>query len=280
VNSRALRAKFFALGLPALIGFAVLYLYPFFRTIGYSLIDNTFRRNFVFLDNYTSVLDNQYFQLAVANTFLFSLVGVATLVTLSLLLSLGLQRLGKRWGFIRNFLIAPMILPTASVIFVWQALFQNDAYMELARRSTLAGFWTVLPVFLLYIWKNAGLNIIIISAAIASIPPEIYEAAALDGAKGLRMHRSVTLPQITPSLLFVVVLSFVGALKSFRESYLFFGTNYPPDAAYTLQYYMNNHFGKLNYPVLTAASVMFTVVIAAMLSVMYRLENKYNEKIY
>lgn len=280
MNSRALRAKFFALGLPALIGFAVLYLYPFFRTIGYSLIDNTFRRNFVFLDNYTSVLDNQYFQLAVANTFLFSLVGVATLVTLSLLLSLGLQRLGKRWGFIRNFLIAPMILPTASVIFVWQALFQNDAYMELARRSTLAGFWTVLPVFLLYIWKNAGLNIIIISAAIASIPPEIYEAAALDGAKGLRMHRSVTLPQITPSLLFVVVLSFVGALKSFRESYLFFGTNYPPDAAYTLQYYMNNHFGKLNYPVLTAASVMFTVVIAAMLSVMYRLENKYNEKIY
>jgi len=280
MNNRALRTKFFLLGLPSLAGFAIFYIFPFFRTLWYSVIDNTFQKNFVLFDNYVDVIRNPYFQLAVKNTFLFSLLGVLALVISSLLLSLGLQRLGRRFDVIRNLLVAPMLLPTASVIFVWQMVFQNDIYSDMIRGSDFSGFWTVLPVFLLYIWKNAGLNIIILSAAISGVSTEIQEAAMLDGAKGLRIFRSVTLPLITPSILFVIVLSFVNALRSFRESYLFFGTNYPPDEAYTVQYYMNNHFGKLNYPVLTSASVIFTVLIVAILLVMYLAENKYNERIY
>jgi len=80
--------------------------------------------------------------------------------------------------------------------------------------------------------------------------------------------------------MFVFVLSFVNALKNFRESYLFFRTNYPPDIAYTMQFYMNNQFQKLNYPYLTAGSVMFTIMIVIILLVFYRMESKYNEKIY
>ena len=185
-----------------------------------------------------------------------------------------------RFSFVKNLLLAPMLLPTASVMFVWQLVFQNDAYTALTRHAAGAGFWTVLPLYLLYIWKNAGLNIIILSAAIASVPPETREAALLDGAEGFRLHWSVTLPQIAPSLTFVIVLSFVNALKNFRESYLFFQTDYPPDAAYTVQYYMNNHFRKLNYPNLTAGSVLFTVLIVVILLAVYRWENRYSEKIY
>ncbi|MCL2030260.1 MAG: ABC transporter permease subunit, partial [Oscillospiraceae bacterium] len=209
-----------------------------------------------------------------------SVAGVACITALSLLLSFGLLRLSKRFAFIKNLLIAPMILPTASVIFVWQLVFQNDGYRMLAGYNTGSGFWIVLPVYLLYIWKNTGINIIILSAAIAGIPSETREAAALDGAAGLRLHRSVTLPLIAPGLMFAVVLSFVNALKNFRESYLFFQTDYPPDAAYTVQYYMNNHFRRLSYPNLTAAAVIFTLIIVAVLLVFYHWENKYNEKIY
>jgi multiple sugar transport system permease protein len=88
------------------------------------------------------------------------------------------------------------------------------------------------------------------------------------------------MPLITPGLVFVIVLSFVNSLKIFRESFLYFQSNYPPDAAYTVQFYMNNHFMKLDYPTLTAASVMFTVAIAAVLAIIYHLEDKYNGKIY
>jgi len=173
-----------------------------------------------------------------------------------------------------------MVLPTAGVIFAWQLAFQNETYREMIRHVASTEFWTILPIYLLYIWKNTGLNIIILSAAIAGVPNEVYEASSLDGAGVFQKHRHITLPLITPAIMFVVVLSFVNALRNFRESYLFFGTNYPPDVAYTLQYYMNNHFGRLNYPTLTTASVIFTVIIATIILVMYRLENKYNERIY
>jgi len=268
------------LGLPALAGFAILYLYPFARTIWYSMIGNTFQKNFVFLDNYIRVISNRYFQLALKNTLIFSVVSVICIVTLSLLLSFGLMRLNARYAFIKNLLIVPMILPTASVIYVWQLVFQNDGYMELVKHMTGGSFWTVLPIYLLYIWKNTGINIIILSAAIVGLSLDIREAAALDGAHGFRLYRSVTLPMVTPSLMFVIVLSLVNALKNFRESYLFFQTSYPPDAAYTVQYYMNNHFQKLDYPSLTASSVIFTCIIILILLGFYRLENKYSGKIY
>ena len=280
MSNYKIRVKFFIMGLPALAGFFLLYLYPFSRTLWYSMIDNTYRGAFVFLDNYISVLKNSYFRLAVKNTIVFSLAGVSCIVMLSLTLSFGFASLGKQFTPVRNLLVSPMVLPTASVIFVWQLIFQSGSYRGLAGRAAGAGFWAILPIYLLYIWKNTGLNIIIFSAAIAGIPPEINEAAALDGAAGLRLRRLVTLPLITPGVMFVLTLSFVNALKVFRESFLFFRTDYPPDIAYTVQYYMNNHFKKLNYPTLTAASVIFTLLIAAVLSVMYRWENTHNDKIY
>jgi len=267
------------LAIPALAGFALMYLYPFARTLWYSMIDGTYTRQFVLFDNYRDILENAYFRLALRNTATFSLIGVCCIVALSLALSFGLMRLGKRFGFVKNLLVSPMILPTASVIFIWQLVFGADSYREIALRGEWADLWTILPIFLLYVWKNTGLNIIIISAAIAGVPTEIHDAALLDGCKGFRLHRSVTIPLIAPALTFVTVLSFVSAFNNYRESFLFFRTNYPPEAAYTLPYYMSNHFQKLNYPTLTAASVLFTVVISVSLWGLYRWESK-NAVIY
>ena len=280
LNNTRLKVYFFLLGLPALSGFAVLYLLPFCRTVWYSLIDNTYQANFVFLDNYINVLKNPYYQLAMKNTLIFSAVGVVSIGILSVMLSFGLLRLGKRLAFVKNLLIAPMVMPTAGIVFVWQIAFQNDWYRILTHSNNGEGLWTIFPIMLLYIWKNTGINIIILGAALIGIQEEVLEAATLDGADGFRLHRSVTLPLISPSLTFVIVLSFVNALKNFRESYLFFQTDYPPDAAYTVQYYMNNHFRKLNYQNLTAGSVMFTIVIVAILMAAYFREKRYNDKIY
>ena len=271
---KKLRIKFLLLGLPAFLGFLLLYLIPFFRTVWYSLINNTFQKQFVFLDNYIDVLQNEYFRMALRNTLTFSLVGVVCIVVGSLLLALGLQALSRRFSALRYVLISPMILPTASIVFVWQLFFQNDAYLDLARRSVAAEFFTILPIYLLYFWKNTGLNLIILSAAIAGIPKEVTEAAELDGAAGLTLHRKITLPLIFPNLLFVIVLSFVATLKVFRESWLFFETNYPPDIAYNVQFFMNNHFGKLNYPTLTTASVIVTLIVLVAMLGLYAAEGK------
>ena len=144
--------------------------------------------------------------------------------------------------------IFPMLVPTASVVVVWRTLFDGSE--------------SVWPVYLLFIYKNIGLLIILLSAAFSTLEGDIYEAARLDGAHGFALHRKITLPLISPTLLFTVLIGVVYSFKVFRESYLYFGTSYPPDHSYTLQYYMNNQFLKLNYQSMAAASVMITLLLA------------------
>lgn len=171
----------------------------------------------------------------------------------------------------------PYVLPSASVVFFWQTFFGAEHYAALTELETLGGFFDVLPLYVIFLWKNIGINIILITSALTKISPEIYEAAALDGAHGLKLHRKITLPLISPSLFFVGVLSFVNSLKIFKESYLFYNSDYPPNTAYMVQNYMNNHFYKLNYQKLSTAVVIFTLAMAAVIFIWYRLENKMSE---
>jgi multiple sugar transport system permease protein len=272
MNKRRFKLKLSLLCVPAFAGFALFFIWPFGKTVWYSLINDVFNKRFVFLDNYFTVLNNDFYRLALKNTLIFSAVGIPILIIVSLALSIGLSRLNK--PLFQSAFVAPMLLPTAGIIFAWQMFFQNDTYFYLMKDGALAPFFQMLPIYLLFIWKNTGINVILLTAALTQLPGEVLEAAALDGAHGFRLYRSVTIPLITPSLFFVFVLSFVNSLKIFKESYLFFNTNYPPDPAYTVQYYMNNHFYKLNYQNLSTGVVIFTFIVALVIFCAYRIENK------
>ena len=268
------KLKIVLLCLPALIGFAVFYIVPFVRTIGYSFIDNTLSKQFVGFSNYASVLGNKYFQMALKNTAIFSVISVSMTVLISLILSLGIVKLSNGFSFIKSFFILPYILPTASIIFIWQSIFGGESYEALTRIESISAFFEILPLYLLFTWKNIGINIILITSALMKVPREVYEASAVDGAHGLRLHAKITMPMISPTLFFAIVLTFVNSLKIFKESYLFYNTNYPPDVAYMVQNYMNNHFQKLNYQNLSCAVVIFTTVMAILIFLLYRAENK------
>ena len=274
---KKLKLKLYLLGPPAFIGFAVFYIIPFGRGIGFSFIDNNFHKNFVWFENYKTVITNQYFRMSVKNTLIFSVIGVSAVVILALILSVGLVKLSKRFSMIKSAFIVPYVLPTASIIFIWQMIFDSDSYFALTRLDSLGSFFEVLPLYLLFIWKNIGIDIILITAALSKLQQEVYEAAALDGASGLKMHLKITLPLISPSLFFVLVLSFVNSLKIFKESFLYYNSNYPPNSAYMIQNYMNNHFYKLNYQNLSAAVVMFTIVAGLVIFALYKLEAKMSD---
>ena len=246
--------------LPSFFGVAVFYLIPFFRVIYYSLIENQFSRKFVWFENYKTVLQNTYFRMALKNSLLLIGIAVPVLVVAAFLLSVLLQRLEGKWKLFRIAFIFPMLIPTASIVVVWRMLFQGSE--------------SVLPVYLLFIYKNVGLLIILFSAAFSTLDNSVFEAARLDGAGGLRMHLSITLPLIFPTVLFNVLLAVVYSFKIFRESYLYFGTNYPPDHSYTLQYYMNNHFMKLNYQYLAAGAVLTSLLIYGIVLVGVKLQKK------
>lgn len=274
---KAFKLKILFLSLPVAAGFLIFYIIPFFRSIGYSFLKSANSREFVFLQNYKEVLGNQYFRLALINTVIFSLVGVSLIMLLSILLSVSLVKLSSRFSFIKSFFVMPYVLPSASIIFFWQVFFDTESYSSLTEINGLGGVFDVLPLYIIFLWKNIGINIILITSALTKITPEVYEAASLDGARGFKLHTKITLPLISSSLFFVGVLSFVNSLKIFKESYLFFSSNYPPEAAYMIQNYMNNHFYKLNYQNLSTAVVIFTLSMAVLIFIWYRLENTLSE---
>lgn len=134
-----------------------------------------------------------------------------------------------------------------------------------------------MPLYLLFIWKNVGICIILLTAALTTIDEDIYEAAKLDGAAGFLLHRAITLPLILPTIFFSGLLSIVNSFKIFRESFLYYGSNYPPDYGYTLQYFMNNNFLKFDYQALASSSILTSFLVAAIVIGGLLLERRYRQ---
>lgn len=248
--------------LPSLIGTAAFFVVPYLRVLYYSLIDSQFKRNFVWFDNYIETLQNKYFQLALKNSLLIILIAVPILIVFALIISLALSY-GIKWVRKTRFaFVLPMVIPTASIVLIWRGVFAESE--------------TVLPIYLLFIWKNIGICIVLLTAAFTSIERSVFEAARLDGANSFILHTKITVPMIAPTVFFTVLLSIVNSFKIFKESYLYYGTNYPPDHSYTLQYYMNNNFLKLDYQSLATSAVLTSILVFGIVMAGMAIQRRYN----
>ena len=247
---------------PSLLGTAVFFVIPYIRVLYYSLIDSQFRRNFVWFDNYAETLQNKYFLLALKNSLLLIVIAVPILIVLALIISLALSY-GIKWTRKTRFaFVLPMVIPTASIVLIWRGVFANNT--------------TALPIYLLFIWKNIGICIVLLTAAFTSIERSVFEAAKLDGANSFVLHTKITIPMIAPTVFFTVLLSIVNSFKIFKESYLYYGTNYPPDHSYTLQYYMNNNFLKLDYQSLATSAVLTSILVFGIVMAGMAIQRRYN----
>lgn len=233
--------------IPSFLGMIVFFIIPYLRVLYYSFIDNQFRKNFIWFHNYVTTLRNQYFQLAMKNSLLLIIIGVPILIALAIILSLALAFGLKRVPKLRDAFIFPMLIPTAGIVLIWQQLFQV--------------FATALPIYLLFIWKNIGICIILLTAAITTMEESVFEAAKMDGAKTVILHKNITIPMLSPTIFFTVLLSIVNSFKIFKESYLYYGNKYPPDHSYTLQFYMNNNFLKFDYQSLATSSILTSLIV-------------------
>ncbi len=247
---------------PSLLGILLFYILPFIKVLYYSFVKSQFDKSFVGFRNYIELLQNSYFLLALKNSLLIILICVPLIIVFSVLVSVAISGSSKVVNAVSAFFILPMIIPTAAIVPIWNELF--------------GGIDSALPVYLLFFWKNIGICVILISAAISLIPKEVYEAAALDGAGGILRHIFVTVPCAVPSILFAVLLSIVNSFRIYKESFLYYGTNYPPEHSYTLQYFMNNNFLKLDYQSLSSGSVINTVIILMIVFIMLKVQRKYS----
>lgn len=265
---------------PSLAGFSVFFLLPFGVGFYYSLVDTPVDGTFVGLRNYTELIGNGVFRRAALNTLLFTLVSVPLNMLLSLLLAMLLNRsvYGRNW--LRIGFLAPLVIPVASVVLVWQSLFDLNGSVNGLLVAWGAGavdwmespmaFWVVVIV---YLWKNVGYNMVLFLAGLQNIPGEYYEAASIDGAGRFRQWRTITLVYVTPAAFFVFIMSIVNSFKVFRETYMIAG-EYPQERIYMMQHYMNNMFKSLDYQKLTSAAFMMAVVIVALVFVLFTVERR------
>ena len=230
-----LRAMPYALVSPFFLLFAVFGLFPLIYTGWMSLTGWNTRREgsegtFVGLDNYRALLSDDYFWNALRNTFAIGLLSAVPQLLLALWIAHLLNDRLRGRLFFRMGVLLPYVTSVASVTLIFNELFARDFGLV----NWMLGLVGVGPVdwhygqvaswsavSMIVIWRWTGYNALIYLAAMQSVPFELYEAAAIDGAGRFRQFWHVTIPGIRPTIIFTVVISTIGSLQLFGEPYLF-----------------------------------------------------------
>lgn len=260
---------------PSFLGVALFYIVPFCVVVYYSVIKSPLQHEFVWLDNFKNVLNNAAFKIAARNTIKFAVTSVPLAVTLAMMLALLLECKIPQKSFLRTCLLSPIMVPVASIVLIWQVLFHyngviNDLLVKLGavKIDWFKSEYGMFPVILLFLWKNLGYNMILFMAALNNMPKELIEVAKVEGAGPLYCFFAIKLRYLSPTVLFVTILSIINSFKVFREVFLLTG-EYPYESMYLLQHFMNNTFASLDYQKLSAAAIIMAAVMVVLCIIMF-----------
>jgi cellobiose transport system permease protein len=218
---------------PFFVLFGIFGIFPLVYTAYVSLTDRTLldpSSSFIGLDNYSELLHDSYFWNSVQNT-----LGIWVLSTVpQLLLALGIAHLLNRSLRVRTFfrmsILLPQVTSLVAVGLIFSQLFGyryglvnyllnqvgiENVNWEAGRLSS----WIALSTMVT--WRWIGYNALLYLAAMQSIPDELYEASAVDGARSWKQFVHVTIPMLRPTIIFTVIVSTIGGLQLFTEPYLF-----------------------------------------------------------
>ncbi len=270
---------------PSLLGVGVFFILPFGVVVYYALIDGVGSRNFVFLQNFIKLFHNSAFLMAAKNTLHFSLIAVPLAVVLAIVLALMLEcRIPMKSQF-RTFFLSPMMVPVASVVLIWQVLFNyNGTVNEFLllfgadKIDWLQSDYCQIVVMILFLWKNLGYNMILFMAGLSNIPKDLLEVADVSGASEAYKFFAIKLRYLSPTVLFVTILSLINSFKVFREVYLLTG-DYPYEKLYMLQHFMNNTFRSLDYQKLSAAAVIMAIVMVVLIALLFKVEDWFGKDV-
>ena len=271
---------------PSVAGVALFFILPFFVVVYYSVIRAPMNPEFVFLDNFIAVLKNPSFRTAARNTALFSAVAVPLAVVLSLTLALILECRIPCKSLLRTFFLSPMMVPVASVVLIWQVVFHYRGSLNVVLGNFgvdpidwLNSPYCLVVIVVLFLWKNLGYNMILFMAALNNIPKELLEVADVEGASAAHKFFNIKLRYLSPTVLFVAILSIINSFKIFREIYLLTG-DYPYDGLYMMQHFMNNTFNiHLDYQKMSSAAVLMALVMVALIALLFKVEDIFGKDV-
>jgi multiple sugar transport system permease protein len=263
------------LALPILASFVLS-----FTAFGLGNLRDWFSADFIGLDNYTKLVEDETFRKAARNTLVFVFFGVPLTLALGLLAAVGLnQGLGKLQGLFRVGYYLPVVTSIVAIAVIWRYLLHPDyglinvmlgkvgidAVNWLGDSSTALG-----SIIALGVWRSFGFDMVIFLAALQSINPALLEAARVDGATSWQVFRRVTLPLLRPAILFLAIVTSSGYLQLFEEPFVMTGGG-PLNSTLSVSMYVYQGLSFGNYGYASAVAYALFVAIVVLAVIQFRL---------
>ena len=270
---------------PWLIGMVFLTLYPFINALVISFTDYNLVRepNFIGLANYTKLFQDEDFLGTLTATLKYTVITVPLQLAFALFIAYILNFKLKGINFFRTAYYIPSLLGgNVAVAVLWRFLFQQDGLINriigvvgiqpVAWRASPGGAMSV--IIILKGWQF-GSAMLIFLAALKDVPQDLYEAASGDGSTKLHSFIHITMPLITPTIFFNLVMQLVNAFQEFNGPYLVTGKG-PLNATYlTSMYIYDNAFKYFNMGYASAASWILFLIIVAVTLILFATQDKW-----
>ncbi len=221
---------FYLFIIPWIIGFLIFTAYPIISSIYFSLseYDGITPSQFVGMANYTALFKDELFYKSIGTTFLYTAISVPLTTLLSLVFALLLNSATKLQNIFRTMLYFPSMVSGATMALLWSVIFRpNSGLID----SVLSVFglkgpdWLInehtalLAIIIMSLWGVGG-GMVILLAALKSVPAAYYEAAILDGAGAFKRFLNITMPMISPVVLFQVIMVIIDSFQVFTPAYV------------------------------------------------------------
>jgi multiple sugar transport system permease protein len=269
--------------LPFLAFYLLFLLWPAVVGLGYTFTDRSLAGgplSFVGLDNWQESLTDRALYDSLWNTLWFTILSVPLMVLLALGLALLTDHARRLGWFLRLSFFAPFVLPVAVMTLIWNWMYNPSLGLfngTLARFGVQGPEWlfsedtAMFSVVIATAWWQVGFNYLLYLAAMQSIPKDVYEAAAIDGAGAWQRVGRITLPLLARTTALITVLQLIGSLRVFEQIYLMTmgGPNFATRTV--IQYIYDSGFVGLRVGLASSMAYIFMVLIIAASIAQFRL---------
>lgn len=259
--------------LPALAVYIVVILLPILRGIDYAFTDwDGLNRsiNYIGFANFQRMAGDVQVRSAIGTTLIIAFSLVAIKVTIGLLLALVVDSNLRSRNYLRIIFFMPVVLTPIIVSYMWKYIFSNQGPLNLILNAVgLESLrWlgdptpALISVIIVTAWQSVGLSMVIFLAGLQAVPPELNEAAMMDGASRLKRLWFVTLPMLAPAMTICVVIALIQGLRFFDQIYALTrgGPGYATETLSTMIYRISFQFGEFSYG--AAVALTFSLIVA------------------
>lgn len=273
---------------PLVAGIAVFYLWPIAQTAWLSLTDSGVfgGSTFTGLDNYRGLFADSTLYVSLGNTLIYTgivLLGIPIAVGLASLLNLPGLRFASAY---RVLYFLPFVAMPTAVAMVWRIIYAGDFGIlnyVLALVGIDGPYWISTPgaaivaVAVVGLWSSLGFSMIVLAAGLKSIPPDLYEASELDGASKWRQFRAITVPLLSPSIFFLLIVTVISSFQLFDLLYAILGNANPalPRSMSLVYFFYQEGFVNNDKGYAAAIAMVIFLVIGVVTAVQFRLQRRW-----